>query len=129
MFHYFTLIPKLKQIDLSDYFQLSEEPVVSSTMGNVPFGFAFDTDGTLFLTDAAPTGTFSGIQLASLSSSSIDFLLPNYFLIPDQEASCWVERSPVNGKYSLLFNLFLYPLSFFSFYYTYLVIIKAISTL
>jgi len=76
-------------------------PINSTTQGNVPFGFAFDTDGTVVLTDAAPYGVYSGVQLLSVSGTlgTINWLLPNYFNISGQEASCWIAKSPSTNHF------------------------------
>jgi len=79
----------------------SANPVNSTQLGNVPFGFTFDTDGTMVLTDAAPVGTTGGIELVALNTAtlSVTFLLPAFFLIPTQNAACWISWSPLTGHF------------------------------
>jgi len=69
-------------------------PIQSTSNGAVNFGFTFDTDATIVLTDAAPYGNGSGIILLTATASNITFNTPNYFLIPSQSGVCWVVRSP-----------------------------------
>jgi len=67
----------------------------------VPFGFTFDTDGTIVLTDAAPIGTTGGLELVGVTTGylpSLTYLLGQYFLLPDN-AACWVIRSPQTGHF------------------------------
>jgi len=76
--------------------ELSTTSATSAISGTVPFSFAFDTDGTIFLVDASPTGGTGGVQLLTVTttpaSAAVSFVLPQYFPLPDN-AACWVERS------------------------------------
>jgi len=83
--------------------QLNNGTTISASLpilGMVPFGFTWDTDGTMVLTDAAPVGTFGGIQLVSVDTAKVNltFLLGNYFLLT-QNATCWITRSNTIGHF------------------------------
>jgi len=68
----------------------------------VNFGFTFDSDGTMVLTDAAPYNNGSGIIFLSYTTTgvgSITFNTDNYLLIPGEVASCWVTRSNATGRF------------------------------
>jgi len=73
--------------------------VSSISHGAVSFGFAFDSDGTILLTDANPYGNGSGLILLTPSADSITFVTPNYFLIPGEMAACWVVRSSMTKNF------------------------------
>jgi hypothetical protein len=50
---------------------LASTPVATSVLGNVPFGFEFDTDNTtIVITDPAPTGSFSGVGLITIQTGT-----------------------------------------------------------
>jgi len=67
-------------------------PTVSPVLGNVPFAFVFDTDGSIVLVDAAANGVYSGIIDMTVNASlSISLLTPGYFIIPNQKAACWIS--------------------------------------
>jgi len=83
---------------------ISSSFVTTANLGMVSFGFAFDTDGTIVIVDAAPVGTFGGVELVSIAYSpaaTISFLLQSYYLLPDH-AACWVERAPKNGLFYVI---------------------------
>jgi hypothetical protein len=73
----------------------SATPATSLNVGMVPFGFTFTADGNVVLTDAAPTGTSSGVIVAYINPypQGPSFLTPSYYLIRDQQASCWISFS------------------------------------
>jgi len=64
--------------------------------GAVSFGFTFDTDDTVILTDASPYNNGSGLILINPSTASF---LSNYYLIPGQNAACWVVRSSQTSNF------------------------------
>jgi len=64
--------------------------------GAVSFGFTFDTDDTVVLTDASPYNNGSGLILINPSTASF---LSNYYLIPGQNAACWVVRSSQTSNF------------------------------
>jgi len=80
---------------------VSTNATQSAAIGMVPFGFTFDMDGTVVLTDAAPVGTNGGLMLVGVSTgnNSLTYLLGQFFLLPNQNAACWVTRSPQTGHF------------------------------
>jgi len=69
-------------------------PAVASNKGNVPFGFAFDIDGTVVLTDPAPTGSYGGLMLLTVSNTpSVTYDLSQYFLLTGEYSACWCAMS------------------------------------
>jgi len=70
----------------------------SSFGGGVPFAFVWDTDGTMVLVDPAPYGTTGGVDLVTFNTTSINFLLPSFFLF-NQNATCWISKSAYTGYF------------------------------
>jgi hypothetical protein len=80
----------------------SATPATSSDVGMVTFGFTFAANGNIVLTDAAPTGTSSGVIFAHVNPfpQGPSFVTPSYVLISEQIASCWVSfSSKINHFY------------------------------
>jgi len=73
--------------------------VKSANNGMVNFGFTFDVDGTVVLVDAAPYANGSGVIYLTYTSASITFTTNNYFLIQNEQAACWVQRSSGTGHF------------------------------
>jgi len=70
--------------------------VTSTDNGMVNFGFAFGSTGSFVLTDAAPYGNGSGIIVVNQQATgtpSVTFATPGYYVIPNQQAACWIAYS------------------------------------
>jgi len=77
-----------------------QTPATSASQGSVNFAFVF-SGSNIILVDAAPYGNGSGLVALSYSTStpSVTFTTPTYYLLPGQQASCWVSWSSRTGYY------------------------------
>jgi len=91
-----TATPPVMAYSIDSNGNTGANPVQSTVMGMVPFAFVFDTDGSIVLVDAGPTGTYSGIIDLTITTNpsalAVSFLTTNYYLIVNQSASCWISR-------------------------------------
>jgi len=86
----------------SDVTALTKTPATSGPNGVDNFAFAFDTDSTLVLADTSPYNNGSGVIVVDLNTAgagTVSFGTPNYFLLPNLQAACWIRWSPVTSHF------------------------------
>ncbi|MDX1933698.1 MAG: beta-propeller fold lactonase family protein [Capsulimonadales bacterium] len=80
--------------------------VVGHSSGAVPFGFDFDTEGRLFVTEAAgnPSNASAAGAVSSYFVSSFGILPISASIPTNQAAACWLVTRKTPGKTGLLFT-------------------------